>query len=384
MGRFSYFYQKIKLDDINSFISSSLKQREDNNSLRILKPESLLIDFCSNDYLSFSRSVELKKLFELEVQKYPDYKLGSGGSRLLAGNDQFTEELENDIADFHESEASLLFNSGYDANIGIFSCLPQRGDTIISDEYIHASIIDGVRLSNASRFIFRHNNLDSLEQKLKLAKGRIYIVVESVYSMDGDEAPLIEICKLAKKFDAGVIVDEAHATGIFGAQGKGVIHELGLCQDVLARIITFSKGLGTHGAAILGSTALRSYLTNYSRSFIYTTAASFLSHLAIKVSYNYLKTVQPQPDLFERINCFKSNFQKDELIPSRSSIQVMLIPGNTKAKEMAAKIQQAGFDVRAILSPTVREGSERLRFCIHNHNSMQEIEDLSREIIHLL
>lgn len=372
------------MDDINSFISASLEQRKNNNSLRSLKTESSLIDFCSNDYLSFSRSVELKRLYELEIQKYPEYRLGSGGSRLLAGNDQFTEELERDIADFHESEASLLFNSGYNANIGIFSCLPQRGDTIICDEYIHASIIDGVRLSHASRFIFRHNNLNSLEQKLKLAKGRIYIVVESVYSMDGDEAPLLEICRLAKKFGAEVIVDEAHATGLFGAQGRGIIHELGLCQDVLARIITFSKGLGTHGAAILGSTELRSYLINYSRSFIYTTAASFLSHLAIKVSYSHLNTVHPQPDLFERINCFKSNFLKDGLIQSRSAIQVILIPGNTRAKEIAAKLQLSGFDVRAILSPTVRQGSERLRICIHNHNSMQEIEDLSREINHFL
>ncbi|MEJ7779058.1 MAG: 8-amino-7-oxononanoate synthase [Daejeonella sp.] len=373
------------MKDIDSFISASLTKRNSSDSLRLLKTESSLIDFCSNDYLSFSRSSELKKLYELELQNYPDYKLGSTGSRLLAGNNQFTEDLEKDIADFHEAEASLLFNSGYDANAGLLSCLPQRGDTIICDEYIHASIIDGARLSHASRFIFRHNNVESLEEKLKLAKGLIYIVVESVYSMDGDEAPLKDICRLANKFGAAVIVDEAHATGIFGNRGNGIVHELGLCREVFARIVTFGKGLGTHGAAILGSAELRTFLINFCRSFIYTTAASFQSHLAVKVSYKYLKTTSQQADLFERIRCFRSNILKhDSLVPSRSAIQVVLIRGNTRTREVAAHIQKAGFDVRAILSPTVPEGSERLRICIHNHNSFIEIKDLCLTINQLL
>ena len=169
------------MKSIHKFISESLKQRKDNNSLRTLKTESNLIDFCSNDYLGFAHSIHFQKIFEEELKKYPHFQMGSGGSRLLAGNSLFAEELEQEIADFHQSEASLLFNSGYDANIGIFSSLPQRGDTIITDEYIHASIIDGVRLSHATRYVFKHNNLESLEQKLKIAKGRIFIVVESIY-----------------------------------------------------------------------------------------------------------------------------------------------------------------------------------------------------------
>lgn len=382
---FVIFIKKNKLEGINSFISASLEQRESNNSLRSLKTESSLIDFCSNDYLSFARSPELKRLYELELQNYPGYKLGSTGSRLLAGNDQFTEDLEKNIANFHESEASLLFNSGYDANVGLLSCLPRRGDTIICDEYIHASLIDGARLSHASRFIFRHNNLESLDNKLRRATGLAYIVVESVYSMDGDEAPLADICRLAKKFGAAVIVDEAHASGVFGNYGKGAVNELGLSGEVFARIITFGKGLGTHGAAILGSAALRKYLINFCRSFIYTTAVPFQNHLAIKVSYNYLKSVQPQAELFQRINCFRAGIRKqDRLIQSRSAIQAVLIGGNARAKEIAAHIQHAGFDVRAILSPTVPEGSERLRICIHHHNSFQEIEDLCRTINQLL
>jgi 8-amino-7-oxononanoate synthase len=365
------------LESINRFISENLEYRKDNNSLRALRPENNLIDFCSNDYLGFAHSMEFRAMFESELKKYPFFHMGSGGSRLLAGNDTFTEKLEKDIAEFHKAESSLLFNSGYDANIGLFSSLPQRGDTIISDEYIHASIIDGIRLSHATRFVFRHNDLQSLEQKIKLAKGRIFIVVESIYSMDGDEAPLNEISKIAKKFDAALIVDEAHATGIFGKAGRGIVHELGLCDDVFARIITFGKGMGTHGAAVLGSDKLRTYLINFSRSFIYTTASSFISHLAIKVSYDFLKNYDHQTIIHERIEQFKKKINPEiNLLPSKSAIQIIVVPGNTRAREAAAKIQEAGFDVRAILSPSVAIGTERLRICLHNHNSINEIDNL--------
>lgn len=364
-----------------SFISESLNTREANNSLRSLKTENSLIDFCSNDYLGFSRSCELKELFELELKSFPDYRLGSTGSRLLAGNNQFTEVLESNIAEFHHAEASLLFNSGYDANLAIFSCLAQRGDTIICDEYIHASIIDGARLSHATRFIFKHNDLDSLEQKLKAAKGRIYIGVESVYSMDGDEAPLKEICTLAEKYNAAVIVDEAHAIGIFGDHGRGIVDELKLNTKVLARIVTFGKALGVHGAAILCRTQLRSYLINFARSFIYTTAPSFINNLAIKISYEYLRSKDHQLQLHERIHHFRAQLNgMNKFTESRSAIQVLHAPGITKAREMASKLQTAGFDVRAILSPTVPAGSERLRICLHNHNSMDQIEALCHSI----
>jgi 8-amino-7-oxononanoate synthase len=365
------------LESINKFISESLELRSNNNSLRTLKPTNELVDFCSNDYLGFAHSIEFKLLFEAEMKRYPNYPIGSGGSRLLAGNDSFSEELEKEIAEFHQAESSLLFNSGYDANVGLFSSIPQRGDTIISDEYIHASIIDGIRLSHASRFVFRHNDMQSLEQKLKLAKGRIFIVVESIYSMDGDEAPLSEIATIAKKFDAALIVDEAHATGIFGKTGRGMVHELGLCDDVFARIITFGKGLGTHGAAVLGSDKLRNYLINFSRSFIYTTASSFLSHLAVKVSYEFLKKQDHQTMIHDRISYFKQHIKPEiNLLPSRSAIQIILAPGNTHARDAARQIQQEGFDIRPILSPSVAVGTERLRICLHNHNSIKEIDKL--------
>lgn len=365
------------MEAINTFITERLEQRKQKNALRTLQPENSLIDFCSNDYLGFARSDKLKEIFEKQMAEHHGYMLGSTGSRLIRGNDSFTEDLEKEIADFHQSASSLLFNSGYDANSGIFSSLPQRGDTIITDEYIHASIIDGARLSHASRFVFKHNDLQNLEQKLKMATGRIYIAVESVYSMDGDEAPLAEICNLANRYGAAVIVDEAHATGIFGESGKGLVHELDLCDQVFARIITYGKGLGTHGASILCTDDLRSYLINFARSFVYTTAAPFLNHLLIKTSYEYLKSTNHQAEIHKRISYFTSNIDKNlKLVPSRSAIQVILIPGNKRAKDTADRIRMAGYDVRAILSPTVPEGAERLRICIHNHNSMDEILNL--------
>ena len=389
MGRFSYFRANIiQLKAVEKFIETRLLEKKEANSFRVLKQQNGLIDFCSNDYLGFARSAELKKLVEQELKKYPDYKLGSTGSRLLAGNDAFTEELESKLAGFHQSEASLIHNSGYDANIGLFSCIAQKGDSIITDELIHASIIDGIRLTHANRFIFQHNDMASLKQKLKYAKslgGKIFIAVESVYSMDGDLAPLTEICKLAESFDAALIVDEAHATGLFGEQGRGLINQLNLENKVFARIITFSKGIGAHGAAILGSSMLRSYLINFSRSFIYSTAATFTTHLTIKMAYAYLQSKDHQQKLFERIMCFHSEFKGiDGNILSPSAIQAIVIPGNDRAKQVAEKLQKRGFDVRAILSPTVKQGSERLRICLHNHNSMDEIKNLAISIKELI
>lgn len=367
------------MEEINYFISESLGKRKLNHSLRSLKSENSKIDFCSNDYLGFARSEELRQLFLSELGEYPDFRLGSSGSRLLAGNDSFTEKLEEEIADFHQSEAALMYNSGYDANIGLFSCLPQRGDTIISDEYIHASIIDGIRLSHAQRYVFRHNDIENLEQKLRIARGRIFIVVESLYSMDGDEAPLQQISDLAQKYKAALIVDEAHAIGVFGKNGRGLIEESGLSDNVFARVITFGKALGTHGAVILGSRQLRSYLINFSRAFIYTTAAPFLSHLAVKAAYTYLKSRDHQSDIHQRIHYFRQLIKPGiRLLPGRSAIQIIIIPGNSRATEKAETIQLAGFDVRAILSPSVAQGSERLRICLHNHNSMEEIKNLCK------
>lgn len=367
----------------DTFLSNSLYKRQEQNALRKLVIHAGLIDFCSNDYLGFASSKELLDSSEFEIShlttQYSNL-LGSTGSRLLAGNSVYAEELEKKIAGFHIAEAGLIYNSGYDANLGLFSALGQKGDTIIYDELIHASVHDGIKLSQASAFLFRHNNSTHLEERLKIAKGVIYIVVESIYSMDGDEAILKEIALLCKKYNANLIVDEAHATGVTTNNGRGLVQQLNLEQEVFARIHTFGKALGCHGAIILGSDLLRNFLINFSRSFIYTTALPVKSLVAVNQSYQLLqKSDHVIKRLQENINYFKDQLSenvKAQLIESNSAIQCIVVKGNDKVKNLAATLQQAGFDVRPILSPTVPKGKERLRICIHAFNTPSQIQRL--------
>lgn len=366
---------------INDLIENKLKERIDSSSLRALVANVGLIDFCSNDYLGFSQSNDLKSLIQSNLNLYSFYPIGSTGSRLISGNDEFTQKLESEIAFFHNSESALIFNSGYDANIGLFSSLPQRGDTIILDEFIHASIIDGARLSYANRYTFKHNNLESLEEKLRVARGNIFIGIESIYSMDGDAAPLKEIIALAETYSAAIIVDEAHAVGVFGTNGRGLVEQQNFTDKVLARTITFGKALGCHGAAILCPQNLQTYLINFARSFIYTTAASFYSHLCIKMTYKHLLEYDISL-IHKRIELFRTEAAEiyNQFIPSDSPIQSLIIEGNIKAKSMALALQEKGFNVRAILHPTVPIGKERLRICLHTFNSDEEIIRLVKSI----
>jgi 8-amino-7-oxononanoate synthase len=363
------------LNNAEDYIEARLNERKAAGTYRSLKPESGLIDFCSNDYLGFARSADLKQIVNNHLEHQPSYLNGSTGSRLLSGNTTFCEELEQYIANFHNAPAGLIFNSGYDANLGLFSSLPQRGDTIITDELIHACIIDGARLSHANRYTFKHNDLNSLEDKLKQAKGNCYIAVESVYSMDGDTAPLIEIIELAETYNARVIVDEAHAVGVFG---KGLVNTLNLQDKIFARVVTFGKALGTHGAIVLGNTLLREYLINFARSFIYTTAAPYHQLVTVKMAYQLLAQSNEQQDLLHsNIALFKSLLTIRGLVQSNSAIQSIIIGGNEKTAQTAATIRNAGFDVRPILSPTVQQGTERLRICIHAYNTQTEVINLT-------
>jgi 8-amino-7-oxononanoate synthase len=361
-----------------NFLQKKLNERIEKGLLRKLTTSLLPIDFCSNDYLGFARSKELKELIQTTVQALKHYKNGAGGSRLLSGNYSYTEETEQFIADFHQAESGLIFNSGYDANVGLLSSIPQRGDTIITDELIHASLIDGARLSYAERLKFKHNDLDDLAQKLKLAKGLIYVVVESVYSMDGDMADLIGINELCNKYNANLIVDEAHATGIFGSHGKGLVNFLGLQNDVFARVVTFGKAMGTHGAIVLGNDILRNYLINFARSFIYTTAAPLHNVVAVNCAYQLLAKANYQMQIVQKIELYNHLIQEIELprIKSNSAIQTILLNSNKTTKNAAIALQKEGFDVKAILSPTVPEGKERLRICLHTYNADQEIINL--------
>jgi len=366
------------MDNAEHLLQQKLAERKEKNRLRELTYIKLPIDFCSNDYLGLACSPELNAAIKIETEQLNSFKHGATGSRLLSGNHPYTEATEQYIADFHSSAAALLFNSGYDANVGLLSAVPQRGDTIITDELIHASLIDGARLSYAERFRFKHNDIKDLAQKLKSAKGICYVVVESIYSMDGDMAPLTEICELCHTYQANLIVDEAHAVGVFGDKGKGLVNQLGLEHKVFARVVTFGKALGTHGAAILGSATLRSYLINFARSFVYTTALPLNQIIAIKCAYQMLGQNEYQKQLTEKIEYYNSLTSKTSLRSGKSNscIQTVLFNNDTAAKEAATFLQDKGFDVRAILSPTVPEGKERLRICLHLYNTHEEIRDL--------
>jgi 8-amino-7-oxononanoate synthase len=355
-----------------SHIQQKLSQRKVDNALRELKVNDNLIDFCSNDYLGFASEKEIHVLDNLE-------QFGATGSRLISGNHKTTEEVEQFLADYYKAESGLIFNSGYNANIGLFSCVAQRTDTIIYDELIHASIRDGIKLSNANSFSFKHNDINSLEDKIKQAKGNVFVVVESIYSMDGDEAPLKELVELCQKYDAALIVDEAHAGGVFGEKGEGLVVKYNLQDAIFARIVTFGKAYGCHGAVVLGNKLLRDYLINYSRSFIYTTALPLNSILTIKKAHQFLtENIDRIEKLNSNIEYFKFRIQNSEfrIIESKSSIQCIIVSGNDAVKQLAENIQSKGFDVRPILSPTVPKGRERLRICLHSFNTKEQIDEL--------
>lgn len=363
-------------------LSNKLNVRLQNNALRKLPQETDWVDFASNDYLGFSNS---KTIFEATHQyllEHNQIQNGATGSRLLSGNHPVYEVAENFITHFHQSSAALIFNSGYDANVGFFSAVPQKGDLILYDELCHASIRDGIQLSNAKAYKFQHNDLEDLERLLvQNPEKTIYIVTESVFSMDGDTPNLEELVHLANQYNGYVVVDEAHALGVVGDKGEGLVQSLHLQEDVFARIMTFGKGLGCHGAAILGSDDLKSYLVNFARSFIYTTGLSPHSVATILMAYQQLENAKEiQLELMKNIAHFNQEKNRLSLKPlfvhSKSAIQSAIIPGNERVKSIAQQLQTKGFDVKPILSPTVPEGQERLRFCLHSFNSVDQITQI--------
>ncbi len=366
---------------IHRYIQAKLQQRRDENNYRTLKLSNGLVDFYSNDYMGFARDEKLQENIELEIKKHVRPMLGSTGSRLLSGNNVYAEDLEQYLAGFHNGEAALIFNSGFDANYGLLSTLPYRGDTIIYDELVHASYHDGMRNSKATSVAFKHNDVVSLEEKLKAATGLKYVVVESVYSMDGDSAPLEEISKLCTAYEAGLIIDEAHAIGVQGSKGEGLAgNEL----NALARVYTYGKAMGAHGATVICSNYLKQFLVNYCRPFIYSTALPLHSLAAIKCSYEYLQqTGERREHLFALISLFRDHLNLPDgftYTGGNSPIQSVIAPGNALVKELAAKVQQAGFDVRPILIPTVPKGKERIRICLHSFNTAAEVTKLAQTL----
>jgi 8-amino-7-oxononanoate synthase len=368
---------------IEEKLQLKLEEKSSQDNLRKLTLAQAAIDFCSNDYLGLSGNAALSRQIQQVYGQLPFTQNGSTGSRLISGNSPYTVELEEELAGIFQAEKALLFNSGYSANTAILSAIPQKGDTIVYDEYIHASLKEGARLSFAARYSFRHNDMQDLAKKLEKAAGEKFVVAESVYSMDGDFAPLEEILYICRKYNAHLIWDEAHSTGIWGETGNGIACEKTLQDQIFARIYTFGKAMGVHGACIAGSTVLIDYLINFARPFIYTTALPLHSLVSIREAFRFLKVHKEVPQtLHARIALFAAELLnypllKTHWIESRSAIQAVKIGGNEKTKQIANQLQAANFDVRAILSPTVKEGDERLRICLHAYNT-------ERDIVHLL
>ena len=369
--------------DFPKKLEQKLNLRKEDNSLRFLSVSKTPIDFSSNDYLGFSKNLEIADK-TADLTKNNSLLNGSTGSRLVSGNHSIHESVEKELADFHNAQNALLFNSGYDANIGLFSALLQKGDTIIYDELIHASIRDGIRMSNSNSLKFKHNSIVDLEKKFTKCTGTVYIAIESVYSMDGDTSPLTEIISFAKKNNCFLIVDEAHATGVFGKQGRGLLEELNLENEVFARIHTFGKAMGCHGAIVLGSKKLIDYLINFSRPFIYTTAASIHAVATIQASYMQLLKTDAIEKLKSNIVYFNNRIEHYQIaskfIKSNSAIHCYILPGNTNVKKTATNLQENGFGIKPILSPTVEKGKERLRICIHSYNTYEEINSLLTQL----
>ncbi len=365
-------------------LEQKLEQRLSKNALRSLGETTPLIDFSSNDYLGFSKSETIFDAAHNILVRHNIKQNGATGSRLLSGNHKLYHVAESQLSKTHNSASALIFNSGYNANIGFFSCIPQRGDIILYDEYSHASIRDGISMSLAKAYKFPHNNISALEalierylKKTDTDQHHIYVVTESVFSMDGDTPDLVKLSQLCRDTATHLVVDEAHAIGVFGKQGEGLVQHLNIEAAVFARIITFGKALGCHGAAILGNQLLCTYLINFCRSFIYTTALPPHSLATICSAYNTLKVSQNRYNLEENIAHFKTEIVKnnlqDSFISSNSAIHCCVISGNDSVKAVAIALQDAGFNVKPILSPTVPEHLERLRFCLHSYNTKKDI-----------
>jgi 8-amino-7-oxononanoate synthase len=366
--------------ELDERIQGYLQSRKENHLYRQLTHSEQLIDFSSNDYLGLAHSAFIRQQVDDELGRRIFCKSGATGSRLLNGNSVFYTDLEKMLAEIHHAAAALMFNSGFDANVGLLSTVIQKQDIIYYDELVHASIHQGMKLSGAEKVSFRHNDMKDLEEKLRCnTEFEVrFIISESMFSMEGDKAKLKELAFLAKQYKAKLIIDEAHATGLFGIDGSGLCNEAGVEESCFARVYTFGKAVGSHGAAVVGSELLKNYLINFSRNLIYSTALETNNLLRVKHSYFLFQSNNNQ--LFKLNKIIK--YFKYKLSMLNNSLKVcgdgpifgLLIGDNLKCRNTATYLQSKGFDVRAILSPTVPTSTERIRIIIHSFNTVNQID----------
>ena len=447
--------------EVESRLQECLDRREREGTLRSLMPlptssssspnlssllspsTSPIIDFSSNDYLGFARCPEQHHRVESAYNQCMSTTsshdqgplLGATGSRLLSGDSNLARSLEANLAHIHNRPAALLFNSGYDANLSVLSSLPYRDDVedaIIMDELVHNSLVMGVRMGRLKKenvYTFQHNDVDDLRRvldnvmKSSATTPTVLIVIESVYSMDGDVAPMKDILDLAEHTGAAVIVDEAHGLGIFGRTnandmvlepslpengeaerkqqrsqgGTGALAALNLEHHpaLLCSVHTFGKAAGCHGAVVAGSNTIISYLVNYARPFVYSTALPPHSLVSIQQSYESMLSEEGERRrkvVFHFVRVFRHEMERGlssfgrgcpfELLPSPSPIQAVLVPGNESCKSICKDLREIDrFDVYPIRSPTVSKGKERIRIILHAHNKEDEVRALVKALI---
>ena len=326
-----------------------------------------LIDFASNDYLGFSKN-----------------KIVSGE---ILGNEPVFKEVEQFIAQFHQTESALIFNSVKEANLAFFCTIPQKDDLILFDELCHVSIQDAILFSNAKSHSFEHNNFEDLEKLLLNQKPKnqepttIFIITESVFSMDGDTPNLEELIQLSQQYHCNLVIDESNSLGVFGSKGEGLIQMLGLQDFCFARIMTFENALGCECGAIICTNDLKKHLGNFDARSISTREIFPMSAAAILIAYNHLESEKQTIErLRENIIHFNQELNllglKPLFVRSKSAIQSAIISGNQNIKRIANQFQEIGFDVKPIFSPEVPEGQERLQFCLHSYNSKEEISEV--------
>lgn len=358
------------------FMQNKLDERKSTAAFRSLKMRGDKVDFFSNDYLGLA-----SKDFSIQAKPLSHFQRnGSTGSRLLAGHSEEAEMLEDWIRDVFNADAALVFNSGYDANLGLLSTLPGRNDTVFYDSLVHASLREGIRLSPCNAYSFKHNDPEDLRKKSVSAKGIVYVVVETVYSMDGNEPDLSAFIAVCKEFGWHLIVDEAHGLGIRGESGKGASFSFAGSDDIFARVLTFGKAAGFHGAAVLGSKVLIDFLINFCKPFIYSTALPPSDFIKLHSMLSFLLKADQEREqlslLVDQFRLWQLNQSKFKFLESISPIQNLIVPGNVEVTQLANHLQANGYDVRPIKSPTVPAGSERLRIILHSFNTNAELDGM--------
>ena len=371
---------------VQASLKSRLKELKRRNLKRGLQTPSGL-DFSSNDYLGLGGHPIIAGHVRRRLAE--DVTVGAPASRLLRGHLSMHSRLEKKWADYKGTEASLLYPSGWQANVGLLTALVKKEDRVLSDALNHASLIDGLRLAGCKKVIYPHLDVAGLEQELARPwdGGHTYVLTESLYSMDGDVAPLDRYAELCERYGAELLVDDAHATGLWGERGSGLVEHFGVVDRVLAITSTGGKALGVSGGFVSGSKLLVDYLVNVSRSFIFSTAVSPLVVHGLEAALDVVRSEpQRRMRLHASANRLRSHLQAAglETLNSEGPIVPVILGANQKALSAAEQLQAKGFDVRAIRPPTVAPGTARLRISVHGDHREDQIDALADALLEIL